>query len=53
MKVGDLVRPRSAVFREKVGIVIAVGFIRGTEVRLMCGRIATFNRGSLEVINEG
>ena len=52
MKVGDLVRPTSIQFREQVGIVIAVGFVGGIGVRLLCGRIATYNRGSLEIVSE-
>jgi len=53
MKIGDLVRPRAFQFREQVGVVIAVGFVGGIGVRLMCGRIATYNKGSLEIISEG
>ena len=53
MKIGDLVRPKSFQFREQIGVVIAVGFMGGIGVRLMCGRIATYNRGSLEILNEG
>jgi hypothetical protein len=52
MKVGDLVRPKSFQFREQVGIVIATGFIRGIHVRQMSGKVATYNKGSLEVISE-
>ena len=53
MKVGDLVRPKSFQFRDQVGVVIAVRFMGAIAVRLMCGRIATYNRGSLEILNEG
>tara|TARA_B100001250_G_scaffold369159_1_gene352399 strand:- start:1710 stop:1871 length:162 start_codon:yes stop_codon:yes gene_type:complete len=53
MKIGDLVRPKSFQFREQIGVVIAVGFMGSIGVRLMCGRIATYNRGSLEILNEG
>ena len=53
MKVGDLVRPKSFQFRDQIGIVIAIGFIRGVGVRLISGRIATYNKGSLEIISEG
>ena len=52
MKVGDLVRPRSAVFRDNIGIVIAVGFMGGIGVRLMCGKVVTYNKGSLEIISK-
>lgn len=55
MKVGDLVRPRSIVFRDQIGIVVALGFMRGfggIRVRLLTGRLTTFNRGSLEIVNE-
>ena len=52
MKVCDLVRPKSYQFRDQIGVVIAVGFMGGIGVRLMSGRIATYNEGSLEVINE-
>ncbi len=55
MKIGDLVRPRSNSFRDQIGMVVALGFMRGfggIRVRLLTGRIATFNRGSLEIINE-
>ena len=52
MKIGDLVRPKSFQFRNQIGVVVAVGFMGAIAVRLMCGRIATYNRGSLEVINE-
>ena len=53
MKIGDLVRPKSFQFRDQIGVVIAMSFIGGVGVRLMCGRIATYNRGSLEILNEG
>jgi len=52
VKVGDLVRPKSYQFRDQIGIVIAVGFMGGVGVRLMCGRIATYNKGSLVIISE-
>ena len=52
MKVGDLVRPKSAPFREQMGVVISVRFMGQIGVRLMCGRIATYNKGALEVMNE-
>jgi len=52
VKIGDLVRPRSAVFRDNIGVVITIGFIGGVGVRLMCGRVATYNKGSLEIISE-
>ena len=51
MKVGDLVRPRARPFRESVGFVIAVGFMGSVGVRLLSGRIATYNKGSLEILN--
>jgi hypothetical protein len=56
MKIGDLVRPKSSQFRDQIGIVITVGFLRGfggIGVRLVGGRIATYNRGSLEIVSEG
>ncbi len=52
MKVGDLVRPRSFQFRKQVGVVIATGFIKGIRVRQMSGKVATYNKGVLEVISE-
>ena len=52
MRLGDLVRPRSFTYRDQVGVVIAVGFMGSVGVRLMDGRIATYNKGSLEVISE-
>ncbi len=52
MKIGDLVRPKTRPFRDQIGIVVAVGLVGGISVRLMCGRIATYNRGSLEIVNE-
>jgi hypothetical protein len=52
MKVGDLVRPKASQFQEQVGIVIAVGFLGAVGIRLMNGTIATYNKGSLEVISE-
>ena len=52
VKVGDLVRPRSAQFRDQVGVVLTVGFIGGVSVWFLSGRKATYNRGSLEVISE-
>ena len=51
MKVGDLVRPRSFQFQDQVGVVIAGGFMGGIGVRLMCGRIATYNEGALEIVS--
>lgn len=51
MKVGDLVRPRSAVFRHQVGVVIAIGFMGGVGVRLIDGTIATYNETSLEILS--
>ena len=53
MKVGDLVRPRSYQYRDQIGIIIVVGFVGAIGVRLLCGRVATYNRGSLEVLSEG
>ncbi len=53
MKVGDLVRPRSFQYKDQIGIVITVGFMGGVGVRLMCGRIATYNKGALEIVSEG
>ena len=52
MRLGDLVRPRSFTYRDQMGVVIAVGFMGSVGVRLMDGRIATYNKGSLEVISE-
>ena len=52
VKVGDLVRPRSYQFGDQVGLVIAVGFVGGVGVRLLSGRIATYNMGALEIISE-
>ena len=52
MRLGDLVRPRSFTHRDQMGVVIAVGFMGSVGVRLMDGRIATYNKGSLEVISE-
>ena len=52
MEVGDLVQPREFRFRDQVGIVIAVGFMGSVGVRLMCGRIVTYNKGALKVISE-
>ncbi len=55
MKIGDLVRPKSPHFRNQIGIVVTIGFLRGfggIRVCLSGGRIATYNRGSLEVVNE-
>ena len=53
MKVGDLVRPRSYQYRDQIGIIIVVGFVGAIGVRLLCGRVVTYNRGSLEVLSEG
>ena len=53
MRVGDLVRPKSYQYREQIGIVIVVGFMGAIGVKLLSGRIATYNRGSLEVLSEG
>ena len=55
MKVGDLVRPKSFPFRDRLGIIVRVGFLRGfggITVRQVCGRVATYNRGSLEIVSE-
>ena len=52
MKIGDLVRPKARTYRDQIGVVIRVGFVSGVSVRLMCGRVATYNKGSLEIINE-
>ena len=52
MRLGDLVRPRSFNHRDQVGVVIAVGFMGSVGVRLMDGKIMTYNKGSLEVISE-
>jgi hypothetical protein len=52
MKVGDLVRPKSFQFREQVGVVVSLGFMGSASVRLMSGRCATYNKGTLEIINE-
>ena len=52
MNVGDLVRPKSVPFRDQVGIVVAVGFMGSICVRLIGGRIATYNKGVLEVLSE-
>ena len=52
MRLGDLVRPRSFNHRDQMGVVIAVGFMGSVGVRLMDGRIVTYNKGSLEVISE-
>ena len=52
MRLGDLVRPRSFTYRDQMGVVIAVGFMGSVGVRLMDGRIVTYNKGSLEVISE-
>ena len=51
MQVGDLVRPRSRPFRDSVGFVITIGFMGSIGVRLLSGRIATYNKGSLEILN--
>ena len=52
MKLGDLVRPRTFTYKDQVGVVIAVGYMGSVGVRLMDGRITTYNKGSLEVISE-
>ena len=52
MRLGDLVRPRSFNHRDQMGVVIAVGFMGSVGVRLMDGKIVTYNKGSLEVISE-
>ena len=52
MRLGDLVRPRSFTHRDQMGVVIAVGFMGSVGVRLMDGRIVTYNKGSWEVISE-
>ena len=52
MRLGDLVRPRSFNHRDQMGVVIAVGFMGSVGVRLMDGKIMTYNKGSLEVISE-
>ena len=52
MKVGDLVRPKAYQFQEQVGVVIAIGFLGAVGIRLMNGRIATYNKHSLEIISE-
>ena len=52
MSVGDLVRPKTHKFRDQIGVVIAVGLMGGVSVRLMCGRISTYNRGALVVVSE-
>lgn len=53
MRRGDLVRPRMYTYRDQLGVVIAVGYMGSVGVRLMDGRIVTYNKGSLEVISEG
>lgn len=52
MRPGDLVRPRSRSYKDQLGIVIAVGYMGSVGVRLMNGRVVTYNKGSLEVISE-
>ncbi len=52
LKIGDLVRPKEFNFRDQVGIVIAIGWMGSVGVRLMDGRIVTYNRGSLRIISE-
>lgn len=52
MRPGDLVRPRSQSYKDQLGIVIAVGYMGSVGVRLMDGRVVTYNKGSLEVISE-
>lgn len=52
MRLGDLVRPRVNGWRDQVGIVIAVGYFGSVGVRLMNGKIMTYNKGSLEVLSE-
>jgi hypothetical protein len=52
MKVGDLVRPRSAAYKDQMGIVISIGW-SSVVVRRICGKESRYNKGSLEVISEG
>ncbi len=52
MRVGDLVRPKSIQYKNQLGIIISIGFMRSVGVRLLCGRVATYNHGSLEVVSE-
>ncbi len=52
IRIGDLVRPREFSFRDQVGIVIAIGWMGSVAVRLMGGRVVTYNRGSLRVVSE-
>ena len=52
LKIGDLVRPKEFNFRDQVGIVIAIGRMGSVGVRLMDGRVVTYNRGSLRIISE-
>jgi hypothetical protein len=49
---GDLVRPRVSGWSDQVGIVIGVGYFGSVSVRLMNGKIMTYNRSSLEVLSE-
>ena len=53
IKVGDLVRRRADEFSHQIGVVRSVGRMGSVSVMLLCGRPATFNRGSLEVVSEG
>ena len=52
MRLGDLVRPRVSGWSDQVGVVIGVGYFGSVSVRLMNGKIVTYNKGSLEVISE-
>ncbi len=51
LHIGDLVRPRSHPFKDSVGFVIVVGFMGSIGVRLLSGRVVTYNKGSLEILN--
>jgi len=49
--VGDLVRPKSRPFHDSVGFVIAIGFMGAIGVRLLSGRVVTYNKGVLQVLS--
>ena len=52
MKVGDLVRPRAAPYKDQMGIVISIGW-SSVLVRRISGKESRYNKGSLEVVSEG
>ena len=52
LKIGDLVRPRAYQFRDQMGVVIVIGWMGAIGVRLMDGRVRTYNKGALEIVSK-